>query len=264
MDCDDWWCHDFFDKVLFDELNNNDIDIYGFSYCDTNSNCKYIKVHHVKEKTEIYTDNKLGRYSNLHHCSFLYSHKLLLDNPDIKYPDIKILEDGCFCERCFFMAQSYKTIDKPMFIYWSNSDSITHNADSITVFSEVYNGFISNQEWFEKYNVDFNVDKCVCVAFKNYLTMLCSEYSYKKVRAVIESDKRLSPIYRYREMQLDKSHYTIIEEWISNPRLFYVKFMIKKKPFLIIRRLLLKHNGFIRDISEFFIFRLIKKYEKTT
>lgn len=45
LDCDDWWNNDFFDDTIAEELKNSNIDIYGFSYCATNSNCKYEKIY---------------------------------------------------------------------------------------------------------------------------------------------------------------------------------------------------------------------------
>lgn len=263
LDCDDWWNTGFLDYDISDQLSNNNIDIYGFSYCETNSNCKYIKVHHVHEKTETYKTNNMGRYSHYPHCSFMFSRELLLNHPDIRYPNIKILEDGCFCGRCFFLARSYKTIDKPIFTYWSNSDSTTHLIDATTFFSAIYTGFVSNREWFGLYGQEFNVEKCVCVAFYNYIHMLCYEYGYKNCKSIVDNDDRLQPIYHYKEMGLNEPYYSTIEKWISNSLIFHMKYTITKKPIELIRRVLLKRKGVIRNIVEFVVFRLLKKYEKS-
>lgn len=262
LDCDDWWNDDFFDEDILGTLINDAIDIYGFSYCDTNGNCKYFRVHHVQERTEYYNDRKTGRYNNYHHCSFLFSRELLMDNQNIRYPNVMIVEDGSFCGRCFYLAKSYKTIDKQMFTYWSNSDSITHTVIPEKFFTEVYKGFLSNREWFNQYGQKFDVEKCVCVLFYNYIKMLCCEYKYQKVKQLVDEDDRLKPIYKYREMNLQPIYYKTIEKWNNNSRMFYLKYMIKYKFLYIIRKYILNQRGPVRNVSEFIIYRLLKKYEK--
>lgn len=260
LDCDDWWNNGFFDEILLYELDNNDFNIYGFSYCDTNSNCKYYRIHHVAEKEEFYENNQLGRYNWLPHCSFIYLRKFLIRYHDLRYPNIKLLEDRCFCERCFYLAKSYKSIDKCIFTYWLNSNSAVHNVDCKTSFSENYKGFCLNQEWFEKYGEKYDITYSVCMLFCTYIKLLCCEYNYNQVKKTVKTDKRLLPILEYKSIGLQEPYYSTINKWMLHPFLFFLKCRIKEKPVLLAKKWLMKRNGILRDFCEFIEFRIIRHY----
>lgn len=113
---------------------------------------------------------------------------------DLRYPSTKLVEDRCFCERCFYWIKSYKAIDKCIFTYWFNSNSIVHTSDGEMFFTENYKGFSMNKKYFNNLDVEYDIEYSVCMLFCSYIKSLCCQYSFKQVEAKVEKDERLRPI----------------------------------------------------------------------
>ena len=262
LDCDDWWNEGFFDAEIAGELENSDIDIYGFSYYRINYNCKYRKPYYVHEKTEYYENNEQGRFYYCYHCSLIFSGSFLQNNLELRYPAIKLHEDICFCERCFYYVKSYKSINKFIFSYWMNPNSAVHSVDCEECFFEEYKGVCIINDWYSKIGLDYNFESDICLIFCTYLIRLCCKYNYKRVKNMIDKDSRLASIQNYKKYKLPAKNVSIISEWILHPRWFFVKTRLLKKPKEWIKNSRISHRGVFRNVFEFVEYRLIGKYEK--
>lgn len=260
LDSDDWWNDGFFDSTLADELKNSTVDIYDFSYKVTNRSLKYYKINNVSNREFIYDKNGMGRYNYSHHCAKIYS-TAFLKKHELKYPDVVMSEDLLFCERCFYMLRSYKSVDKCIFTYWSNNKSTTHVIDCERSFSENYKGIALNREWFSEQGEKYNTDYVMCMMFCGYIKELCCTQKYNYIKEKLNNDERLEPIYRYKELGLAPHLYKTINMWLNNPKLYYLKCKIIEKPKFRIKQWLFSQDNWIVDIAEYIDFRIIRKYK---
>ena len=259
LDSDDFWNEDFFDSELADELKNSAIDIYDFSYKVTNRSMKYYKLSVVSDNEYVYEKNEMGRYNYSHHCAKFYSMKFLKMN-SLQYPESDISEDLLFCERCFFLMRSYKSINKCIFTYWSNNKSTTHRINCEKSFSEKCKGLELNRKWFFERGQNYNTDYVMCMMFCEYLKELCCIYKYRLIKEKLNNDDRLEPIYRYKELGLASHLYKIINMWLNKPKLYYLKCQLKEKPKYIIKQWLFRKDNWIIDLAEYIDFKIIRKY----
>ena len=116
LDADDVWCSQFYDDELYKTLCEKNSDIFYFSYLECNSDLKKGLLRHIKSG-----DDKFD-YFGYPFPSYLYSSELV---KRFDYSNIKLSEDVLFCYDCFCKADDIYAIDKPIFAYRYNVDSVT-------------------------------------------------------------------------------------------------------------------------------------------
>lgn len=107
LDCDDWWMPDFLDTDMVAEFEKeNSADVYHFAYQEISNDEKLVRVYPVVEQKFTFSEPGLGRYDWSHPCSFVYRHKLIVEN-NVLFPSVKLGEDGPFVNMALFHANIY-------------------------------------------------------------------------------------------------------------------------------------------------------------
>ena len=223
LDADDWWDKDFFDEELLTELQNNEIDLYGFSYRDIASDVYFCNTHHVQPKTEYYTEYKTGRFWYYPFWAFIYRIDFLKANDLEEFP-VKINEDSTFTERCFCVAKSVRWIDKSICNHWNNMTSVSRTIKWDVYFDEHYKSYECMREWHAKYNDTYDVDSRAAIIFCVTLPSLCANNSYSYVRRYVDSDDIFKVIYRYPELSMSEEYKKLLKNWIEHPRRIWFKY----------------------------------------
>ena len=124
LDSDDTWVSDFYDEKLRDRILAEDKDAYSFSYLITNQIMDRGRFCTPRPKDPI--TGEINRYGG-YFCSYLYKTEKL-KKYNIRFPKgIKTQEDRVFEYLFFSVCTSSMIIDRPIFLYRSNSRSVTHN-----------------------------------------------------------------------------------------------------------------------------------------
>ena len=263
LDSDDWWNDGFFDEKIYNELSNNFIDIYSFSYNNITTNIKYVKTLHASTDSsftfEYYNTHSWGKYNYFHFCSFIYNKNFLLNN-DLKFSSVKFNEDRIFAEMCWSVANSSGKSDKNIFSYWSNPKSVTHTTDCITHFENDYESILISKRWHSERNLDYNTDYCFFMLVEQLLPTLCATKSYSYVCDFFNNDRRFDLLKKYNDFNLLPKLHKTIKLFVEHPFVFYVKAYIITKPICTIKTFLYRHN-ILRIPFDFINYRLIKKYD---
>ena len=263
LDSDDWWNDGFFDEKIYNELSNNLIDIYSFSYNHITTDMKYIKTFHTSDNCDFTFENydihSWGRYNNFHPCSFIYNKNFLQQN-DIKYPLTKSSEDTVFATMCWSVANSSGKSDKNIFSYWSNPKSVTHTTDCITHFENDYESISISKKWHLERNIDYDTDYSLFMLVEQLLPTLCATKSYSYVCDFFNNDKKFDLLKKYNDFPLEPELRKNIEMFVKHPLAFYIKAYIIAKPKCVIKPFLYK-KSIIRKPFDFINYRLIKKYD---
>ena len=128
LDSDDAWVPEVYDDQLRDSILAEDADIYSFSFYLTNQKMDRGKL--CQSEPSDPATGGLNRYGS-HFCSYFYKKSLFL-NYNVRFPvGIKYQEDKVFEYSIISVSTTYKIIDRPIFLYRSNTNSAVHSVDNI-------------------------------------------------------------------------------------------------------------------------------------
>lgn len=152
LDQDDEWVKDVYNEDIKYILNDNH-DVICFGYYLANQNIDRIKERKVISKT---IDCKSG-YENIkslswyHHSSYFFKRDLIVKN------NILITkgrhEDEIFRDKCLYKAKKIQLVDKNLFYYRNNYQSVTHqNIDVEKLYYSLLENWLSAKEWYRLQN----------------------------------------------------------------------------------------------------------------
>lgn len=225
LDCDDWWNDGFFDEDLLAELSGEaSCDIYQFAFQQVDASCRMKCVHPVQEGLLRYEENGLGRYDWAHHCSFMMRTALLREN-GVRYPACKIVEDGPFVEMALYCARSVRRINRIIFCYWQNQNSVSHNAYVMDAILEEHKGALQRKEFFKAWGVKVDVESELVWSVANNLPKLCAAYGFQELRSFMDVNC-LGILARRPDIRFGEKMWGRLEAYRRNPWLCWMKYRI--------------------------------------
>lgn len=118
------------------------------------------------------------------HWTHIYSGNLL-DKNGIRFPEsVSGVEDMAFIEMTQWCATKRIRINKMMYNYWLNKDSVVHTGSKIKIFEQDYNFAKVIKEFYIPYGI--NTVHYPVKRLGPALTELCSLYSYKECNEFID------------------------------------------------------------------------------
>lgn len=262
LDCDDWWDEAFLDKELTETLEKENIDIYEFSFKHVTNNYDYEKIFAVKDETIFFKDKNISNYNYSSLWKHLFKTTLIKDN-HLLFGKSKTAEDLDFAEKCYFLSQSVKNINRVMYVYYKNSDSVMHKANSNTYLKSFIHLDV-REKWFGKYGVVLR-DDCdyqrILLA-RRYIIHVCMENSYRKARKIVANTEECNVVERYEDFIFPKKQQAEIIMWMKCPLIFW----IKSKIFYLNKEKIEEwqaKNRFISKLVDSIVYRL-RHYDSVT
>ncbi len=152
LDSDDAWMQGFIDDNVVESMREG-IDIISFQTCSANSVLKRRGV-----PTPVKPGDNTGGAENVWSCgstSFaaaLYRTEFLKEY-DLRFESIRANEDVIFSLYSHYLAASIRVIEKVMYLYRSNSASVTHTRKyGISMYAPIIKTLLSADEKMSKYS----------------------------------------------------------------------------------------------------------------
>lgn len=225
LDCDDWWMPDFLDTDMVAEFEKeNSADVYHFAYQEISNDEKLVRVYPVVEQKFTFSEPGLGRYDWSHPCSFVYRHKLIVEN-NVLFPSVKLGEDGPFVNMALFHANIYIYISKTIFTYFENFSSCMHNKSVLTDYAERGKAMSQEAQYLAKYGVSTDLDDGFSWRAAEILPRVCAENSYAVTLDFMERNC-LAILRRRPDIHFGEEKMHRIEAWKSHPRRCYLRYRV--------------------------------------
>lgn len=248
VDCDDWLEEDMV-EVMVNTLEEKKVDVVRCNFFDDYSNYTVIgKLYDLSNKIVLKKDfekyNVYGHFlmskepiKNL--VMLLLIKKDIIINNQIYFDEnLFMLEDVYFYQRLFSVINRVYFLDKPLYHYYENNDSVTHSSEK---FEKMIYGIILTNETINKFFYENNILKNEEIRLLNgnhvriiilYLFYIWNERGCKKLINVLNNlygnEKFISILYNSDDSQVSYMF-----------RLFY-KSLRKKRKFLLCFLFLLK------------------------
>ena len=248
LDSDDWWEKDFLDKDLIAKLEAEDSpDVIGFSFREVTYNYRLQRPVRVKTEILTYEADGFGRYDfAMVHSSFLFKRSLLEAN-GVRYPNCRTGEDGLFVELALYFARSYEKIDKCIYSYWENMNSLSHKESLVQDLKNRSVGLKKKEIFLKRKDINsYSADEEIIWQFANQMKKICAETSYKNSRSILQE-------YIFERTDSNPKLKGTAEKWHvwknvtayqKNPLLFWLSSKIFVGIPLVIKSLLFSLPGF--------------------
>lgn len=217
LDSDDWYEDNFFTDDIIASIKDGEVDIFGFSYRLISFNYKYyVKEDRAEEKEMI---NPLGnQYDWRMFWCYIYRTSLIKEN-NIWFHPVKFNEDFSFAERCFYVAKQVRYIDKFLYAYWMNPESVSHVNRTLFQYGEYCKSLRYQKEWFEGRDYEIPVERLYIWYIDRMLPNFCSELSFEELNKLFIEDPRFYVIDKSEE--LAGKPVPNVEQWKNDSKLFW-------------------------------------------
>lgn len=255
LDSDDWWSPHVFDSAMFEMIDAEDKDVYGFSLRYISPELKNGNI----KKCPVEPEKAIGfgklQYPQMMQVMLCYRLDMLNAN-NIRYPKLKTMPDIPFVKSAISVACSYKMIDKVLYNYYINPNSFYKGMDDATIFKSEVEGNKIVDDWAERQGLDIKHDPRATVSgIIKFLPRYCAVHSYaetldwmKDPLFSVTENPEILPWKRYQKSYaLWNNNKKLF--WLKNKILWYIPCKLKesrtKKPFV--------------KLKNFVWYRLIKK-----
>lgn len=169
LDSDDVWCRGFYDQRLHDMIITDKSDIYCFGFIVASDDLKRGNIVYTRNLSS--SGNKFDLFGQ-HLCAYLYSRQMLL-NSDVRFREnVKYDEDTDWYFRAFCTADTVSSINKYIFVYRNNYDSVTYNiGNKAKIFCDSIGLWMSNLEILNRdvsHKDEKAIEKCKSYVVNNY------------------------------------------------------------------------------------------------
>lgn len=259
LDGDDYWEKNFFDEDIVQELNKK-YDLYGFTYNYVIGD-KYYKSFSTKTELKNYDKDGRGKCDFNYHWTYLFKRAILEENK-LTYPlGIAMSEDMSFLEKYCYFIRTYQRINKIMYNYRKNVDSITQTIDLQKAVENFYKAYSELGKWYKSIGEDYNLDAMCGRLFSNMLDGLCGEHSYRYCKNYIDNDARFHCINNYKNIGMSKRYYPKVERFMEHKFRFWLFTKIKYKV-RNFSKFLLSKTKLLKKLYEYVAYVKLRGYKK--
>lgn len=243
LDSDDWWEPDFLseDIVAKFAIGGGNADVYEFAYRRVNYYRNMERRIPVCEEVLTYESPALERFDWHHHCAHIFK-RTLLQQYEIRYPNIKAYEDIAFATMALFHAKKQERINKMIFSYFELPGSLSHSTslvENIACRKEMHKGVRAH---IQKYGCDYSQERDIALTTAESLPRLCVALRYQKLRAFVEENCNRY-LLENPEERLWSSLQRRIEQYNRHPMQFWLKSRIVKGFPLTVKRICYRLPG---------------------
>lgn len=222
LDCDDWWQEDIIDNLIAEKLLAKDsFDVYQFAFREVDTSERLERIYPVKEQKFVFEQPAFNRYDWLSHCAFLYRSDFLR-KWGLKYPIAKNSEDGIFVEEVLYWAGTYERINKVLFTYFENLQSCVHSSSEIDKIRESARALVQEQQYFQYYHIQFDVEPSIVWQVANGLPKLCAKHRYNDVIMIVE-EFCFRIIDTRKDIRFRKELWSRIIRFKKHPRIYWLE-----------------------------------------
>jgi len=231
MDSDDFLCDCETLRLLYDEMEKENLDIcmagMNFYHYKKNLNVPLIRKSGMHDK--IITGRQLLKkdYDNLYSVNKLYKKKFLLEN-ELNFPEGVVYEDCLFTPLCYYFAKRVKYINLFTYSYRKNHDSITSILEV-----PLKNILYITDELDNLFKIT-GITGFLHAELSLYERLLISNYHY------VEKNISRRWLFEIKHRKIFSKFYStrILHFWLV-PVKYILRFYAIKKYFLLIRRKLI-------------------------
>lgn len=246
LDSDDVWVNGFYTEELRNKIITENKEMYHFSFYFGNESLSRGKYSTAYEWNKV-----IPRFLSCF-WTLIYQYNAV---KDIRFPiGIRVQEDEAFKYLFLCTIDSWSSINKPMYIYRSNSHSVSHDF-KFDITDKYFKHILPAWDWVEtelkirSCGMNHDVDQCLIMKktyIIEYIEMACRYgISIKAIRNSIEKSEYYN-ILLNDNVWCDSKKKSIWEDFLSNPFKIWFRYRIKQIIFTTIYRR--KNNILIQKI----------------
>lgn len=219
LDSDDVWVKDFYTENLKNLLLDKNKELYEFEYFYGDEKIK---------RGRLYKKNFQNKHKGPF-CSYIYSNDVM-SRLDIRFPEnLRVQEDVAFNFLFITFINSFLLVNKPIFVYRSNSDSVLHSQynpakryfeDIIPAWEFVISSLNKNAKNLDNAKYEKNIAQCHTM-IKTYLVEDIEEALAHGIKTEeIKKNLKKCKYYKYLEdnsIWLDDKRQKTWEEFNKSP-----------------------------------------------